>query len=161
MDHRYQENTCLSLNTTEYQILDEQMPEETVEAPPTSLIWEIKRRLMRPCSSLRFKLYFVFMIIGVAGMGVYLPNTWKWWDNKSTDWSSLPNDLSTYELALLATAAVDMLLSEEGLHKDLKLILYISLIFVPLMTAFVITNPSHFGATTLAIILTIYALIIW
>jgi len=101
------------------------------------------------------------MVIGVGGMGIYLPNIWKGWDNKPTDWASLPNDLSTYELTLLATAVVDMLLSEDKLHKDLKLILYISLIFVPLMTALILTNPSHFGATTFAIILTIYALIIW
>ena len=137
------------------------MPDVTDGTPPIGLKWEIKRRLTRPFSSLRFILYFIFMVIGVAGMGVYLPNAWKWWDNKPTDWSSLPNDLSTYELALLATAVVDMLLSEDKLHKDLKLILYISLIFVPLMTALIITNPSHVGATTFASVLTIYALIVW
>jgi hypothetical protein len=69
---------------------------------------ELTKRLIEPWFDPTFVLYFVFIIFGVGGLGVWLA-IGKWWiDSNETNMSAIPQQISTYLIAIAAGAFVDL-----------------------------------------------------
>jgi hypothetical protein len=122
---------------------------------------DILQRLKQPFAHPPFVLYFLVVIVGVGGIGVWI-EIYKTF-TKRTDESiiSVPRSLSTYLLAILATAAADLILSILETKRSMLMLALSSLIAGIVLAVIGLTITTLMWASSCAVLGTILALLLW
>jgi hypothetical protein len=117
-------------------------------------LWiELKRRLKKPLGYPSFVFYFLGIIILIGGLGVWISIYKKTWD-------AVPRDLSTYLLAILSSAAADLILSE-GKKQSLQMFSILTLVIGGFLSVLSEANSDLTRAYIYAILGAFLALLLW
>lgn len=100
----------------------EQIPGQVKTSHWVNFLRELKKRTLQPLGQPTFIFYFVFVIVIVGGLGVFIKLP-KAWGAQATPEGVLTvaQDLSTYLLATIAAAFVDLNFSESSKQSSLKM----------------------------------------
>lgn len=87
-----------------------------------SFLSDILQRLKQPVRHPSFGMYFVVFTLGVGGLGVWLEGVKAILNPTFEAKMLVPRSLSTYLLAVIATAAADLIMSEDLAKRYMRML---------------------------------------
>lgn len=123
-------------------------------------IQEIIERFKLPWDFFAFKSYFLLVIIGFGGLGVFI-KIYELCKASSGNGYVIAQDMSTYAIAIIAASSVDLNLSLNINSKPSLTIMSISLIGVAILLMVLCFNIDSYWALLPAIGVVLIALLVW
>lgn len=125
------------------------------------LLSDVWQRLKQPLRQPSFGMYFVVFTLGVGGIGFWLEAI-KAYLNPTLEAKMLvPRALSTYLLAVIATAAADLILSEDLTKRYMRMLALSSFVIGAALGVLGLTIPFLNIAFVCAALGTLLALLLW
>lgn len=126
-----------------------------------SFLSDVLQRLKQPFRHPSFGMYFVFFMLGVGGIGVWLELIKAILNPTFEAKMLVPRSLSTYLLAVIATAAADLVMSEEQTKRYMRMFALSSLVVGTALGVVGLTIPFYRWAISCAALGTILGLLLW
>ena len=132
---------------------------------------ELGRRLEEPRHYPTFVIYFIFVIVVLAGIGWIIPLIMAWYYGVGEKYEMLTpyfQSLSTYAIALSATSFVDLIISinepqvsKRPFRNTFSLVIMFAFVVVVGLSLWTFSGMSMLSSATLAIIGTLLSWVVW